>query len=235
MYRVALCEDEEVFSKAQERICSEILEKLNIEYQIAVFDSSAAFWAAFSSETQYDFLLLDIVLDETSGVDLARRIREHDSDAAIVFITANPEYALLGYDVNALHYLIKPLDIGILEKLIASDYERRFRSSFLLIKAGTQSLRIPMQDIVSLETAGRRVLITLSNGTAYHSGKLSELMAILPKEHFVRCHIGYAVNLRNIQKLMRTEVITVTGKTIPVSRTYFASVQKAFLKQMWEV
>jgi len=234
MYKVALCEDEQIYAHAQEEICREILEKLNIEHSISVFETSADFWASFSKGARYDFMLLDIVMDGTDGMELARKIRGHDSDAAIVFITANPEFALQGYDVNALHYLMKPLRRDMLEKLIASDYERRFQCNYFVFKSGTQNLRIPVRDIICFETVDRRILITLKDGTADYSGKLSEIAEGLPGETFMRCHIGYIVNLKNIETLTRTEAIAVNGKIIPVSRSYSPAIQKAFLKQMWD-
>ena len=235
MYQVALCEDEQIYAHAQEKICREVLEKLNIEHSISVFESGADFWDSFSKGVRYDFILLDIVMEGTNGMELARKIREHDSEAAIVFITANPEFALQGYDVNALHYLMKPLRKEVLEKLIASDYERRFQCNYFIVKSGAQNLRIPVRDIICFETVDRRVLITLKDGTADYSGKLSEIAEGLPDEMFMRCHIGYIVNLKNIEKLARTEAIAANGKIIPVSRSYSSAIQKAFLKQMWEI
>jgi len=235
MYRVALCEDEKIYSRAQTKICREILEKLNIEHSISVFENSAEFQTSFSNGERYDLILLDIVMDGTDGMELAREIRGHDSEAAIVFITANPEFALQGYDVNALHYLMKPLSKDMLSKLIASDYERRFQCNYFIVKSGAQKLRIPTREIICFETVDRRVIITLKDGTVDYSGKLSEIAEGLPGEMFVRCHIGYIVNLKNIKTLTRTEAIAANGKIIPVSRSYCATIQKAFLKQMWEV
>jgi DNA-binding LytR/AlgR family response regulator len=169
-------------------------------------------------------------MDKINGVDLARKVRGDDGDAAIIFITSNPEFALQGYDVNALHYLLKPLEIDMLERLIAADYQRRFQSNFLVFKSGTQTLRIPIKDVICLETVGRRVEITLPDRAVEYPGKLSELLE--GNEQFVRCHKAFAVNLSNIKELMRTDAIAVNGKTIPVSRTYTNDVQKAFLRQL---
>jgi len=242
MYRIALCEDEKIFAEEQARICRRIMEKRNLEHSISVFENAEDFLRVLSlspsDNTRFDLFLLDIVMNETNGVDLARVIRERDKDAAIIFITANPEYALQGYDVNALHYLIKPIDSGVLEKIITADYEQRFQRDFLIIKTDERNRRIPAQDIVCLEVVGRNVGITLKDGSFEYSGKLSELMEELSyqlsDESFVRCHIGYIVNLKNIKKLTRTQAITVTDKVIPISRAYSNEVQKAFLKQMWE-
>jgi len=236
MYKVALCEDEQAFFEAQEKICRDILEKLNIGYSISVFESSAAFWTAFSKGARYDLILLDIIMDKINGMELAQKIRGYDSDAAIVFITSSPEFAMQSYDVSALHYLMKPLNGDKLEEIVKSDYERRFRRQFIIIKSGTQNLRISASDIVCFENVGRRVMLTLTDGgTVDCSGKLTEIWEGLPKETFIRCHVGYIVNLKNIKKLTRTEAVSVSGKTIPVSRVYSQAAQTTFMKQMWEV
>ncbi|MCL2031464.1 MAG: LytTR family DNA-binding domain-containing protein [Oscillospiraceae bacterium] len=232
MYRAAICEDEAVFRAGQEEICRGIFRKLNIEYHISLFESSAIFWDAFSRGERYDLLLLDIVMDGTDGMALARNIREHDASAAIIFITSNPAHVWQGYDVGALHYLMKPLDGGVLERLIAADYDRRFQSNVLIARSGAQTVQIPAADIVCLETSGKRVVVTLEDRTVDCSGKLSELLAGLPKEQFVRCHIAYAVNVRKIQELTRTDAVVAGGKRIPVSRACSKDVQKAFLRKM---
>jgi len=214
-------------------MCREICEKLGIEYSIFLFEKGEDFWRGFAVGTRYDLLLLDIMIDETNGMDLARKIREHDSNAAIIFITSSPDFAVQGYDVNALHYLIKPPDAEVLERLIASDYKNRFKNSFLIFKSGSQILRVPVRDIICLETVGRRVEITLSDRTVVYSGKLSELIA--GKEQLIRCHQAYAVNISNIRELTRSDAIAKNAKAIPVSRTYLKSVQHALLKQIRDV
>ncbi|MCL2662372.1 MAG: response regulator [Oscillospiraceae bacterium] len=76
MYTVAICEDEAALRDEQERICRSILKKLNVEHHISVFDSGTGFWDAFMTGKRYDFILLDIMMDETNGMDLAKKIRE---------------------------------------------------------------------------------------------------------------------------------------------------------------
>ena len=229
MYRVALCEDETFLIKSQEKACREVLEKLNIEHEISSFESSEAFWASFLAGARYDLMLFDIVMGRTNGMDLARAVRKYDSESAIVFITANPDFALHGYDVFALHYLIKPLEIETLEELISSDYELRFRRDFFIVPG--EGMRIPGKEIICFETSGRRVLITTSKKTVEYSGKLSDTLESLP-QNFIRCHVGYIINLRNIRKLTRTEAVAVNDKKIPISRFYSESAQKAFLRQL---
>jgi len=230
LYTIAICDDETVFRSALVKICCDICEKLRIEYSVCGFEAGEEFLSAFTGGVRYDMLLLDILMDKTNGVELARKVRECDSNTAIIFITSNAEFALQGYEVNALHYLMKPPDETVLERLIASDYQRRFKSNFLVFKSGSQIIRIPIKDIICLETVGRRVEITLLEGMAEYPGKLSEL--IDHKEQLIRCHKAFAVNIAEIRELTRSDAVAMNGKLIPVSRTYLKDVQKALLKQI---
>ena len=231
MYMVAICEDEKVFSDEHERICRAVLDRLNIEHRITLYENAAQLLRDFfEGHKRYDLLLIDIVMGEPNGVELARVIRGHDAAAAIIFITSNPGYAIEGYDVGALHYLLKPLDGGALERLIAADYQKRFEYQNFVFRSGKQSLNIPMKEIVCLETVGKRVAVTLLNETLDCSGSLMELLK--GRKQFIRCHKSFAVNVCNICELTRMDAIAVNGKKIPVSRTYFKDVQRAFLRQL---
>lgn len=233
MYRIALCEDEALFSKDLEVMCHSILDHLAVDYEMNLFNSSKDFLHAFLDKgKRFDLMLLDIVMAEPNGMDLAHLIRKDDSDGAIIFITSNPDFALLGYDVQALHYLIKPAKQDVLERLIKADYNNRFQTNFYIFETGTQMVRVAVQEIVCLETVGRKVEVTLQSGVVYYNGKLSELLDQLPNEQFVRCHQAFALNIRNIQELNYNEAITCTGKSISVSRTYTKDVQHAFAKYL---
>ena len=232
MYRIAICEDEKPFLEENERICRSIMEKLDAEHEIFLFaDSATLLETFFAHGKRYDLLLLDIAMDETNGMELARKIRTHDPDSVIIFITSRPEYAIDGYGVGALHYLMKPICPDRLERLIAADYHRRFHKSFLVFRSGVQNLRIATKDVVYLEITGRSVAIVLVDGScAQYQGKIAEFLSGL--RHFVRCHNSFAVNITNIRELKKTYAIAVNGREIPVSRTYYKETEKAFMRQI---
>jgi DNA-binding LytR/AlgR family response regulator len=227
MYRIALCDDEQIFSEEHKNLCTVILQKNKIEHHIDVFGSGDAF---LGSKKYYDLILLDIVMEGMSGMDIAAEIRKHDSEIEIIFITSSNKYALQGYDVNALHYLLKPVNAKVLERLILSDYHKKYQSEFLVFKSGTQNLKIPVKDIIRAETVGRRVAVTLTDSVVYFPGKLTQLLNELPGEQFIRCHQAFIINLHNTRELTRQSAFAVNGTQTPVSRTYTKDVQKAFLK-----
>ena len=233
LYRIAICEDEKIIRGNLCELCRDICSKLSIDCNIFLFENSETFWDEFSKGTRYDLLLLDVMMEKTNGMELAKNVREFDVDTTIIFITSNSDFALQGYDVKAMHYLIKPPDSDVLEKLIASDYQRRYKSNFLVFKSGNQILRIPIREIIYLETVGRKVEITLNNGKVDYPGKLSDL--IDGKEHLIRCHKAFALNITAIRELTRTDAISYNKMAIPVSRTFIKAVQQALLKQIRDV
>ena len=231
MYKVAIIDDEKVFADEQKRICTNIFNKHEIEYHIDVFNNSIYFFESFSKQQHsYDLILLDIVMDEMNGMELAVKIRNHNNNVSIIFITSTNDFVFQGYDVNALHYLLKPLDEDQLEKLILSDYNNKFLNNFFIYKSGTENIRISINEIINAETVGRRVAVTLTNKTVFYPGKLSELLKKLPGNRFVQCHKSYIINLYNINELTRQHAIAINGTTTPISRTYSNDVQKAFLR-----
>ncbi|MDR2891542.1 MAG: LytTR family DNA-binding domain-containing protein [Deltaproteobacteria bacterium] len=234
MYRVVICEDEKIFAETLEKTCREIFARQHIDFHLTLCTNGEDFLAAFASES-YHLILLDIDLGDINGIELAKKIRESDREAAIIFTTSHREYVFEGYDVNALHYLIKPVDATILERLIKAAWHDTFQNSFFVFKSGAQNQRIAMRDIISLETQGRKVAIALVDKTLYYSGKLTEMLDELPKDRFIRCHQSYAVNIGNIRELTRFDAIARNGAIIPISRLYLKTVQKAFLAAMQDV
>ena len=207
--------------------------KLNIEHQISSFDSSMGLLkASIEKDMRYDLILLDIAMDKIDGIELARRIRKIDNEVDIIFITSKQEYALDGYDVNALHYLMKPVNTTKLETLIKTAYAKKFQESVIVVKSGNQHFRVPVGTIVSIETIGRQVKLSLLDKEIKCPGKLIDILSELPCGQFVRCHQAFAVNVSNVRTLSRKTAVTIDGKEIPVSRTYLDDTRNAIMSRM---
>ena len=228
MYHIAICEDESVFAQTHEKICRETLDGLHIEYQITLFSSGEAFLDSFAGG-QYDIILLDIIMDEMNGMELAHKIRETDKNAVIIFISGH-DYALQSYGVKAFHYFKKPIDTAALSEAIAAAYTEKIKHRDILIKIGKKNMRIPLADIVCLETQNRQVEITLTSRTVYFSGKLTDLLPLLPCESFVRCHQSFVVNMDHIFETTKKYAIAANGKEIPISRSYREEMRRALIR-----
>jgi DNA-binding LytR/AlgR family response regulator len=231
-FHVALCDDEEIFAVTQEKLFRTILDGMNIEYDISVYESAESFLVDFSEAgIRYDLIFLDIFMDGMDGLELAKRIRETDKETAIIFLTSSPNFMHNGFELRAFRYFQKCKDDQYLEQAIKEVYETQYMDLSLVIKSGAYTQRIALKDILSLETSEKKVEITTKDVVCYYSGTLTELLGKLPRSCFVRCHKAFAVNINNIYELARSEAIAKNGKRIPISRPYMNDVKIAFLNK----
>ena len=108
--KFAVCDDEELERDYVSRKVTEWAEARSLNIEIHTFPSAEAFLFTFSEEKDFDILLLDIEMNAINGVELARRVRGEGDRIQIVFITGYPDFMEEGYEVAALHYLMKPLN-----------------------------------------------------------------------------------------------------------------------------
>ena len=176
-----------------------------------------------------DLLLLDIEMGDMSGMELAKKLRAKGDMLPIIFITGFSEYIGDGYDVEALHSLLKPVDNEKLFRVL-DRYARRHRSdNRIILQSGDESVIVPSDDIVYLEAFGKKTQITLNGGKEIVCtcglGSVSEKLG----RGFVSCHRSYIVNIEYITSFSKSEITLDSGKKIPLSRRSYDSVNRAFI------
>jgi len=107
--RIAVCEDEAAQRQLLGGYVQEWAEETQVRTDVAFFDSGESFLFAWEDDKAYDLVMLDIEMGKLSGIDLAIKIRHEDQTLPILFVTGYEEYMEYGYDVAALHYLVKPV------------------------------------------------------------------------------------------------------------------------------
>ena len=107
--RVALCDDEETVREYLGRLLEEWKERQNDQLQIEYFESAESFLFQYEEDKRWQFLILDIEMGKMNGVELAKKVREHNKEVQILFVTGYMDYISDGYEVEALHYLLKPV------------------------------------------------------------------------------------------------------------------------------
>lgn len=138
-YRLAICEDDPRERQSLESLCREILQKRGIPGEVASYPSTEALDSSLQEgRGPFDLLLLDIQMAGINGMEFAKRLRDRGDEVRILFITGAAEYALEGYQVNPIHYLLKPVNQRDLERVLVGDWERNHRSKTLLFRQGTK-------------------------------------------------------------------------------------------------
>ena len=168
------------------------------QFTVSVFDDGARIVEKYTPV--YDILLLDIEMSEMDGMAAARRIRERDDKVVIVFITAAPQYAISGYEVRALSYLLKPLPwFAFSQELKKSiDMVRRNGDDSMLIETGNGQMRLNLADILYLESIRHTIVIHTLDGKYSINGTLKDMEAKLADYHFFRSNSCYLVNLKHV-------------------------------------
>lgn len=227
--RLAICDDESADRTYLSALVRQWAGERAVPLQVGTFASAEQFLFQYDRAQDWDILLLDIEMDGISGVDLAKRLRRENRAVQIVFVTGYSDYILEGYEVEALHYLMKPIREDKLFEVLDRAVERLGRSErtlLLHLEDGLQ--RVPLQDILWAEV--RQNYVTIHADRDYTVKKtLSELEKELG-EGFIRTGRSYLVNLRQISRVTRTEVCLRDGTVVPVSRGQYEAINRAIIQ-----
>jgi DNA-binding LytR/AlgR family response regulator len=188
----------------------------------------------YLAENRTDILFIDIQMPDLSGMDLVRKL---DYQPAVIFTTAYDQYAVEGFKVDALDYLLKPVDFP--EFLKAAEKARKWivavkspvsirqNKEFLFIKSAFKIIRIDLKTIIYIEGMSEYVRIFREHAKPVMSLlSLKSLNDFLPEEMFMRVHKSYIVNLHKISEIKSNSVTCTDGVEIPVSRLYKEKLQE---------
>ena len=177
-----------------------------------------------------DLLLLDIEMGDMNGMELARKLRNNGDMLPIIFITGYSEFMQDGYDVEALHYLLKPVDKDKLFAVLDRYASRHLTDNRVIFPSGDETVSINTDDIAYLEAFGKKTQITLKDGKEILCTCGLSAAAEKLGEGFASCHRSYVVNIAYIRSISKTDITLDDGKKIPLSRRIYDSINKAFIE-----
>jgi len=228
-FSIAICDDEHYQIEYVKRVVSAWAEERGVAVVLSEFPSAEAFLFAYEEKRNVDILLLDVEMAQINGIALARKIRENDSRMQIVFITGYPDFMAEGFEVAALHYLMKPVREQKLFEVLDRAVKNLGRTeSTVLLETERGLIRVSFSQIMAVEARGHDVLLTLTGGKETAKIGINELAEKLDAS-FVRCHRSYLVGLRHIFRITKTDVILDGGESIPLSRRMYAEVNRKFI------
>ncbi len=229
MISIAICEDELMHSLFIKNCVETSLDKINVPYTITTFSSGTKLTLA---PNIFDIILLDIKMKELNGIEAAKVLRNNGCRSTLIFITSAPEFMPLAFDVEAFHYVLKPIDTEKLESILTRAVHRLKESenNNIVIKQNRQSIKIPLSETLYFEIMGRVVKAHLIDRTIEFYEKISTLEQKLPTDTFFRCHKSYIVNLANVNEFDKQRVVMDNGEEIPIARLKHLNFNQAFLK-----
>jgi DNA-binding LytR/AlgR family response regulator len=175
-----------------------------------------------------DVLFLDINMPKISGLSFYKSLQ---NPPKVIFTTAYPQYAIEGFEVNAIDYLLKPFSfdrfLKAVNKLVDKNSIQNKDSEFIIIKSNKVLHKIALNDILYIEAFGDYVKVHLQDKFILTNSTFTNLLESLPSKNFVRTHKSFAINLKKLSSVSGNQ-IRIETHTIPIGQKYKSEFLKLF-------
>lgn len=227
-YKIAICDDSDADRQYVLHMVNRWAAASGFVVHIDLFSSAESFLFHYAEERDYDILLLDIEMGAMDGVTMAKQLRRDNDTVQIIFITGYSDYISEGYEVAALHYLMKPVREEKLCSVLERAAEKLSKNERVLnFKTGGEVVRIPIYQIRYADVFGNYVTIhALSEVTVKMT--LGELEKQLD-ERFYRVGQSAIINLTQISRVTKKEIKLCDGTALPLPRGAYEGINRAII------
>lgn len=235
MLKIAICDDDEYFLKKERTLIKKYLEKNEYDYEIFTYTSGKELLEEKEKITEYQIIFLDINMEEIDGMKTAEVIRKYSIDTYLVFVTAFITYAIEGYKVEAVRYLLKDdkcFNEAIIECFETILNKMNYREKKQLFEFQEGEKEISLKDIIYIESDLHKLIFHLTKGkirkyTMY--AKLNSINESLKECGFCRIHQSFLVNLKYVEKVERYKVELWNKKTLNIAKKRYSEVKSEFI------
>ena len=228
-YKIAICDDESEQRTKLETLVTNWADEREYGCSIRTFTSAEEFLFEYEEDKAYDILLLDVEMNNISGIELAKRIRKDDNRAEIIFITSHFEFVGEGYEVDALHYLIKPVAREKLCQVLSKAIEKlAVEPPWVVISFEGQTIKLYESEILYIEAFLHYIRIRSKDGVYMIKENLSSFEKKL-SDDFYRVHRSYLASLKHITRISRSAV-WIGEKELPLARGKYDDINRAFIE-----
>ena len=228
--KIAICDDSAVDRDYTAGMVEAWARDRGILLILRKFPSAEAFLFQYAEEKDWDILLLDIEMGALDGVSMAKTVRKENEAVQIVFLTGYSDYIAEGYEVAALHYLMKPIKSEKLRVVLDRAAERRKQQDRCLnLELSGEMVRLPFYEIRYLEV--RQNYVTLHAKREYTVKRtLGEFEKELD-QRFFRVGRSLILNLKDVRRVTRTEVRLSDGTVLPLPRGAYEPLNRAIIER----
>ena len=231
-YKIAICDDDGQQRGHVQEIVAAWARKNRHLVELKQYADSGSFLFDYAEEKDFDILLLDIEMPGSNGIELAKRVRKDSAGVQIIFVTGYYDYFSDGFDVSALHYLIKPVDERKLFPVLdrAAD-NLSYRQRSVLISTSDADIKVSLADITYVESENVYVIVHTVRGdyrTRISLAKFAEQL----DDTFLKVHRSFVVGLKYIKKITRTEITMQNGDVVPIRRGMYDDVHAALVRHL---
>lgn len=224
MLSIAIVEDEEGYSKLLQRYIKKYSEETGVQFKIFAYSDGVSFLT--DCEKGFNIVLMDIQMPVMDGMRTAKKFRARDTGASIIFVTNMAQYAVEGYEVDALDFIVKPVDYFAFslkfEKAVR--IQNMYENDVTVIETPDEMIKVKTSSITYIESNLHSVIYHTDGGIYKTRSSLKDVEKRFEGKSFVRCGNSFLVNLARVDKITANSVF-VKGEELPVSRAR----KKAFL------
>ena len=229
---IAICEDEKVVLDFETSLVSQWAAGSGCPLTLDTYISSEQFLFESEDKAPYDVLIFDIQMKNMNGMELAKTLRRRGCDAVIIFITGVPDYAIEGYEVGAVRYILKPVKAEVLNELLDSVWAERQKKAedFFVLGQGTELEKISFEKIIYIEAHCHYVFLKGVDFEREWKAGFSETAAGFEGRGFFCLRRGLLVNLNHVERITRTDCVLDNGEVLPVARGVYKELNEAFIE-----
>lgn len=183
-------------------------------------------------ESSFQIYLLDVEMKSLDGFEVARFIREKDQQAIIIFITSHVEWMPEAFEVNAFHYLIKPIDELKVKQVLTKAMEQlSLRKMILQFTIQKKVYTVYLGEVEYFESMKRKMIIHLKNGEEYeYYGTMKEVIDKVSTQLFTQIHHSFVINMDYVQMKSGETIVLQSGREIAITKKFHQSFQSAYRK-----
>lgn len=227
MIHIAIVEDEKRYQEQLHQYILRYEQEYGEKAEICFFTDGDEILDHYAAV--YDIIFMDIQMKRLNGMDTARKIRALDETVILIFITNMAQYAIQGYEVNALNYILKPISYFPFSQELQKAVNRLKKKSedYITVMQDQGLLKLHVNQVSYVESQGHNLTVHSDKGDYTFRGTMKEMEEKLKALGFVRCNSGYLVSLRYVEAV-KQNTVTVAGDELPISR----SRKKAFMEAL---
>ena len=235
MLKIAVCDDSRELLEKVEKDLHEYENVRNTPVTVHTYTNAVELLDGLK-KTDYDILILDIIMPGFTGMQAAHEIRKFNEEIKIIFLTSSKEFAIESYSVGAYYYLLKPVLkeklFPVLDKVV-SEITSKQESCVIYTHMGI--VNIPFAKIECLEVYNKHLVFHLSDGSTKETrGALSDYENIfLDRKEFLKIHRSYILNMDYIHSIEAGVIVTYSGKRFPVSRLVAKDIKEHYMNYIF--